>query len=84
MHTLYFVVNLAEGFTTMINFCFCLISLFVAVLVDNFQLTLADAEIQKQKEAMEEQEAQKKFEDMKKEGIEENIKEGDISYLVNY
>lgn len=53
------------------------------MLVDNFQLTLADAEIQKQKEAMEEQEAQKKFEDMKKEGIEENIKEGDISYLVN-
>lgn len=46
------------------------------MLVDNFQLTLADAEIQKQKEAMEEQEAQRKFEDMKKEGIEESIKEG--------
>jgi len=43
--------------------------------VDNFQLTLADAEIQKQKEALEELEAQKKFEDLKKEA-ETDIIEG--------
>ncbi|ODM91458.1 Cation channel sperm-associated protein 1 [Orchesella cincta] len=49
---------------------FVFLNLFVAVLVDNFQLTLADAEIQKQKEALEELEAQKKFEDLKKEGSE--------------
>ncbi|CAL8082978.1 unnamed protein product [Orchesella dallaii] len=60
---------------------FVFLNLFVAVLVDNFQLTLADAEIQKQKEALEELEAQKKFEDMKKEGsdietIDEEQKRG--------
>jgi cation channel sperm-associated protein 1 len=45
---------------------FVFLNLFVAVLVDNFQLTLADAEIRKQKEALIYLEGREKYQDMNK------------------
>ncbi len=58
------------------------ISLFVAVLVDNFQLTLADAEIRRKKEELMFLEEQQKFDD--EDNLENEIDGIFFTYILKY
>ena len=59
----------------------------VAVLVDKFQLTLGDAEIRKQREALIYLEGQEKYDDLNKNSAEDELEvenTGIYNYLFTY
>lgn len=56
----------------------------MAVLVDNFQLTLADAAITKQKEALIYLEGHEKYIEMNKPYEEKDVEEEDASNILTY